>query len=153
MLTAIPKSWFTWDFSLTEGEQPLAEIDMSWWREKGVLSIAGAPWRVYREAPCSGAFILEGEGGVVARAVKPSSFTRRMVIEYANTRYELRPAGIFTRQFLLLSGSSPVGRLSPASLWTRRMNIELPPGLPLPLRTFIVWLTLLLWKRDADAAG
>jgi hypothetical protein len=38
-------------------------------------------------------------------------------------------------------------------LLCRRMNIDLPEELPLPARAFIVWLTVILWKRDADAAG
>jgi hypothetical protein len=33
------------------------------------------------------------------------------------------------------------------------MNIDLPENLPLPVRAFVIWLTVLLWKREAQAAG
>ena len=64
MLTAIPRHWFSWDFALTDGEKPLADIDISWWRENGELTIFNVPYRVYREAPLMGAFILESSGAV-----------------------------------------------------------------------------------------
>ncbi len=30
MLNAIPKSWFSWDFTVLEGSQPVADIAVSW---------------------------------------------------------------------------------------------------------------------------
>ena len=153
MLTAIPRHWFSWDFALTDGEKPLADIDISWWRENGELTISNVPYRVHREAPVMGAFILESSGAVIARAEKPNAFSRRMVIEYADVRYELKPSFVFSRRFHLISGTTIVGTLSPSGLLSRQMNIDLSDDLPLPVGVFIVWLTLILWKRDWDAAG
>lgn len=153
MLTAIPRHWFSWDFSLTDGEKPIADIDISSWREKGELTISNVPYSVYREAPLMGAFILESSGAVIARAEKPNAVTRRMVIEYDDVRYELKPAFVLSRKFHLISGTTIAGTLSPNGLWSRRMNIDMSDDLPLTVRVFIVWLTLILWKRDWDAAG
>ena len=58
-LAAIPKGWFAKAFRVMEGTRQVAEIDMSWWREQGVLTIEGVPYRVYREKLMSGDFILE----------------------------------------------------------------------------------------------
>ena len=38
-----------------------------------------------------------------------------------------------------------------AGFLSRLMNVELPDDLPLPIRALVVWLTLLLWKRDSEA--
>jgi hypothetical protein len=152
MLTAAPRSWFSWDFTLAAGEERLAEIDISWWREKGVLTIANKPYRVYREAPLIGAFVMESDGIVLARAEKPSALRRRMLVEHAGTRYELKPLRSFSRDFQLLAGTEVVGTLSASGLLSRRMNIALPEELPLPVRVFVVWLTVILWKRDFEAA-
>jgi hypothetical protein len=54
VLTAIPKSWFSWDFTVADQGRPIADIGVSWWREKGRIS---------------GPFVLENHDGVVARAI------------------------------------------------------------------------------------
>ena len=38
--------------------------------------------------------------------------------------------------------------------WTsRKARVELPDELPLPVRVFVLWLVLLMWKRESDAAA
>lgn len=62
VLDAVPKHWFSWDFTVMEGSTPLADIDVSWWREKGELTVQGTPYKVYREGLMSGAFLLDQRG-------------------------------------------------------------------------------------------
>lgn len=76
MLKAIPKNWFSWDFTVIEDSTPVAEIAVSWWREKGELTVRGSAYRVYREGPMWGAFVLESGGAILARAEKPSALRR-----------------------------------------------------------------------------
>ena len=38
-------------------------------------------------------------------------------------------------------------------MWSRRATAMLPDTLPLPVRLFVLWLAVLVWKRDADAAA
>ena len=153
MLTANPQSWFSWDFTLAMNGESVADIDLSSWREKGALTVAKSTYRVYREGLCSGAFVLEFDGAVVARAHKPSAWTRRLVLDFGGAQFELKPRSAFTRGFQLLKGEQLVGTLLPANVLTRKINVELPEELPLQIRAFIVWLTVLLWKRDASAAA
>lgn len=153
MLKAIPTSWFSWDFTVTDGTQPVANIDISWWREKGELTVQGAAYQVYREGLMSGAFILEKGGAVMARAEKPSAFRRSFIIEHAGRQYTLRAKAALGREFLLLEGEREVGSISPEGIFTRRASVALPESLPLPVRVFITWLTVILWKREAQAAA
>ena len=151
MLTAIPRHWFSWDVTLFEKDRSLAEIDMSAWREKGEVTVANTTYRVFREGLFSGDFVLEGNGLVVARAEKPSATTRRVVLTFGSTHFELKPRfTLFSRTFNLLAGRQVVGTLSPRGFLSRRMDIELSEDLPLPIKVFVVWLTVLLWKRDSD---
>jgi hypothetical protein len=53
----------------------------------------------------------------------------------------------------LFKGETIVGNLSPASWLNRKLDVELPEDLPILIKAFVVWLTVLLWKRDADAAA
>jgi hypothetical protein len=151
MLQIVPTSWWSWDVKVSDEARPVADIAMSWWREKGALAIDGARYRVYREAPLSGAFVLAGAGGVLARAEKPSVFRREFVVRHAGREYTLRPRSMFRRAFVLLDGSREVGSLAPQSAFTRKAAADLPHDLPLPVRAFIVWLILVSWRRAQDS--
>lgn len=153
MLQAVPKHWYSWDYTVFDGQHPIAELDVSWWREKGILTIDGIAHRVYREGIMSGAFLLELDSEIVARAEKPSPLTRRIVMQCGGSTYTLAPRYPFGRSFRLVDPAGIIGTLSPRGILSRRMNIDLPAGLPLAVRVFVVWLTVILWKRDSDAAA
>ncbi len=153
MLTVIPKSWFSWDFSVIERSRAVAEIDVSWWREKGVLTVDGIDYMVYREGLMSGAFILELEGAVLAHAKKPNAFRRAFIIEYAGKQYTLRAKSAFQSTFLLLDGDREIGTLSPKGVFTRRATVDFPEEIPLPAKVFIIWLAVILWKRESDSSA
>jgi len=100
-----------------------------------------------------GAFILESSGSIMARAEKPSAFRRSFIIDYRDKQYTLRAASALRRSFLLLDGDIKIGSLSPEGIFTRRTSVDLPAELPLPVKVFIIWLTVILWKRDSNSAA
>ncbi len=153
MLKAIPNHWFSWDFTVMEGSQSVADIDVSSWREKGLLTVQGVTYEVYREGLMSGAFILESAGSVLARAEKPSAFRRSFIIEHVGRQYTLCATSAFRREFLLSEDSREIGSLSPEGIFTRRTRVDLPEELPLPVKVFIIWLSIILWKRESDSAA
>jgi hypothetical protein len=151
MLRVVPTHWYSWDVTVTDTSRPVADMTMSWWREKGALTIDGSTYRLYREAPMSGAFLLEQAGSVLARAEKPSIFRREFVVRHAGREYTLRPRSIWGRAFVLLAGPRQVGSIAPKSTFTRHADADLPPDLPLPVRMFIVWLTMISWRRQQSS--
>jgi hypothetical protein len=153
MLKVIPKSWFSWDFYITDGASPLAEIDVSLWREKGVIMFRDSTYEVRREGLMSGAFLLESEGALLARAEKPSAFRRAFEVEFGERFYILRAESAFRRKFLLMDGDREVGRLSPDGIFTRRATADFPESIPLPVKVFLIWLVVILWKRQSDNAA
>lgn len=153
MLMAVPQNWYSWNFTLTDQGKPLADLRLSSWIEKGVLTIANQAYHVYREGSLTGAFVLESKGAVLARAEKPSAFSRHMLIDYAGVSYVLEPRSLLSRHFELMSGTKIVGRLSPTHFWSRSMKITLNDELELPGRVFVVWLGIILWRRDYQAAA
>jgi hypothetical protein len=152
MLTATPRNVFSSNFTLRSEDEPLAELNRSSLLEKGTIEVANTTYRVYREGLLSGAFVLETNGRVCARAEKPSAMTRRIVIDAEDIQLELRPRSTLSRSFQLLKGGVVVGTLSPSGFLSRRMNVELSETLSLPVKAFVVWLTVLLWNRD-DSGG
>ncbi|MBK7285311.1 MAG: hypothetical protein IPI83_14220 [Sphingomonadales bacterium] len=71
MLTAIPRHWFSWNFTLLDGGLPFGELGMAMWREKGGFTISNTVYRISRERLFSGGFVLESNGVVIATARKP----------------------------------------------------------------------------------
>ncbi|MGE5528303.1 MAG: hypothetical protein ACM3X6_04075 [Patescibacteria group bacterium] len=59
----------------------------------------------------SGAFILASSGTVLARAEKPGAFRRAFMVEHTDSRYTLRAASVFGREFLLIDGGLAVGSI------------------------------------------
>ena len=90
---------------------------------------------------------------MLARAEKASVFRHTLVIRHAGREYTLRHRSIFRQAFVLLDGSREIGSIVPEGIFTRKAAVDLPPDLALPLRLFIVWLTVMSWRQDAAAAG
>ena len=151
MLQIAPTHWYSWDVTVSDESRPVADIATSWWREKATLTINGATYRVYREALMSGAFVLEQAGSVLARAEKPSIFRREFEIRHAGRTYTLRRRSLFQRAFVLVDGSRQVGSIAPKNAFTRKAAADLPQDLPLPVRLFIVWLTVISWRREQSS--
>jgi len=150
VLTLAPRNWFTWNFAVLDGKRLLADIHFSSWRERGVLTIEGVDYSVYRESML-GDFLLEQSGSVLARAEKPSAFRRSFIIKYKERSYTLQAESAFRRAFVLLDGDHEIGSIVPESAWTRQAAVTLPDNWPLPVKSFAIWLTLLHWRRDASS--
>jgi hypothetical protein len=152
-MKAIPHSVFSWNFTIADGPRTLARLETSPWREKGALTIAGVVYRAYREGFMAGDFIVESDGTELARATKPSAFRRSFVITHDGMEYTLTARSAFRREFVLLQGERRIGSISPDGLFTRKANVDLPDIMPLPLKAFVVWLAILLWRRQTQNSG
>jgi hypothetical protein len=153
MLTLIPKSWFSWDFRVTDNSGDIALIDRHWFREDASFSINGRSFDVRRTSLVRGTFALEHAGVTVAEARKPSSFRRAFDITTATDHYRLEAANIFGRAFVLSHDGIPVGGVRPTSFIGRSATAQFPERLPREIQLFIVFLVLVLWRRAADAAA
>ena len=146
-LQIAPTRWYSWDVTVSDESGPLADIATSWWREQGAFSIDGETYRARREGVLSGDFVVEGPDGVIARAEKTSIFRREFLIRHDGRSYTLRPRSMWGRAFVLLTGTQEIGSLAPKSLFSRKAAASLPDDLPLPVRAFVVWLTMIMWRR------
>jgi hypothetical protein len=153
VLQLVPESWLTWNFDVLENNRKLAEIKTSTLPESGKLSIEGSHFRAYREGMFSGEFFLEKDGQTIARAQKPSALLNSFNIEYSDRRYTLKKESWVGRSFVLLQGDLEVGSIRPEGFLRRKAAVSLPEDMPIPIQVFVVWLTILLWKREADAGA
>jgi hypothetical protein len=65
----------------------------------------------------------------------------------------LRAKSALRRAFILLEGSREIGAISPEGIFSRRAAVDLPEEMPLPVKIFITWLAVILWKRASGGAG
>ena len=151
-LKAIPRKWWSWTFSVFNDGREIAELSFACLREGGGLRFCDSIYRIYRQGMFSGSFILETNGQITAYAEKPSVLHRSFTVHHAGKTYILEAESAFRRKFVLRNADSVTGSISPEKACARDARIDLPTELPLPVRLFMVWLTLLLWKRDADSA-
>lgn len=148
VLTLQPRNWFTWNFSVLDGERSLAYVHLSSWRDAGTLSVEGVEYVISRET-LLGDFLLQQSGSVLARATKPSMFRRSFIIRFKERSYTLQAQSAFRRAFVLLDGAQKeIGSIVPTSMWTRKSVVTLPDDWPLAVKSFAMWLTIVHWKRD-----
>ncbi|HEX2206805.1 MAG TPA: hypothetical protein VHG93_03930 [Longimicrobium sp.] len=153
MIEAVPTSWFSGDYLLQQPHGTVAELDVSAWREKAEFEVQGGRYRLSREGMRSGAFVLESQGQMLARAVKPSAFRARFEVQFAGRTYELRRGGWASSSFGVFAGHQQVGSVRRAGVFSRRAYIDLPDDWPLAAQVFIFWLALVIWNRERAAAS
>ena len=153
MLQLVPESWLTWNFGVLENDHQVAQIKTSTLQESGAFSIDGASYRAYREGMCSGEFLLEQNSHTIARAQKPSAFLNSFNIEYSDRSYTLKKESLLGRSFVLLQGDLEVGSIHRKSILNRKAAVSLPETMPMPVQVFVMWLAILLWRREANAGA
>jgi hypothetical protein len=151
-MTVVPRRWYSWDFSVTSGDRTVAVLDLASWRERAEIMIGDVTHRVFRERALGGDFIIEANGRELARATKASAFWPTMIVHYGGKDYTLRKPSMWRRAFALMDGERQIGTIAPESAWTRRAVAELPDW-PVPIQAFVIWLVVILWKRDAESAA
>ena len=153
MLHATPHGIFSWDFTLSKDGVALAEIDMSWFRERAEVKIGEQTYTVYRESVMQGTFALQSGDQVLAQAQKVGAFTRAFEVNFAGRQLELKALSAWKRQFGLFENGAQIGHIGPTNWLRRKAVIDLPGDIPLPVQVFLFWLVVILWRRAAGSAA
>lgn len=150
-LRAVPRSFFSWDYRILEGDEEIALVDVAWLRERARFSLAGEEYRIHREGVARGRWFLRSGDRVLASAEKPSALRRVFEVTITDRRFTLRPARPLSRRFVLLHGSREKGSIEPEGALSRKARIDLPSDLPQAVRIFLSFLVMALWKRVASS--
>lgn len=148
-LSMVPKRWYSWDFTVMSGDRTIADLDLSAWRERAEIRIGDVTHRVFRESAL-GDFVIEAGDRELARATKTSFFTHTVIVHADGKDYTLLKPTIWRRGFALMDGDRQIGSIAPERLWSRRAVADLPADWPVPIKSFVIWLVLILWKREAN---
>lgn len=153
MLTARPQRIFSSRFELHDDDGTVGDLKMSNLRESAKAVVNGRQLTFYRDGFLRGPYLLEADGKLIAKAMKPSFLRANFEISFGNARCELKKKGLFRSAFEVLAEGRVVGKVERKSVWKRSAQIDLPPEWPDALSTFILWLGLVMWKREAAAAA
>jgi hypothetical protein len=156
MLRAVSDGWFSYDFTVFDRSgTTVARADLANWRETAKLEVGGTHYQAHRQGWRSKEFVLEKEDGrVVAMAEKPSAWKDRFVFEHGGNRYELKKESAWRSAFVLSrDGIGLVGSVRRKGFFNREWIVDVPEELPLEMRVFVVWLVVILWKREDSSAA
>ncbi len=142
---------WSWRFNVRASPGPDVELNVSL-RERCGFRLGSARYEFRAKGILHRTFDLL-EGDTVIATAKASNLRRTFDIEHRGRRLTLKAKGIFRRTFLLLEGDDLLGTITPTSLLWYRAIAELPESIPAPGQLFIVWLVLVMWKREVAAAG
>ncbi len=152
MLTAIPKSLFSWDFEIRDGDTLLGQLSSSWFSENGSFESGGITWKLGRESWFHGIFFLKHGERKLAAAEKSSAFYRSFQVTFDHEHFTWQAETALNRAFVLRKGSHVIGSMRPKSMFTREASIELPEELSLERKVFLAWLAILLWRRAHNSS-
>jgi hypothetical protein len=151
VLTAIPHGTFKNGFDLVDAAgRGVATFRGSAWRENGEIISGDGRWRFRRDGGRH--FTLEGPGGFVAEATKPSMWSGRWQVAIGSETYELAKRTWLSRTFEL-RGRSTLGEVRPHGGFSSKADVDLPAELSPPLQAFVVAVVLTLWRREQAAAA
>ncbi len=153
ILTARPTGWISWDFHVLDGEREVTTVDLSRLRERGAFSWDGEQYILHRESALRGVFVLENGGRVLAKAEKASFLSRRFEVTAGHRRMTFRAASPWRRQFVLHHGARQIGSLRPVRLLARTVTLDFPDDLGVPVKVFLLFLAVIMWRRAAAAAA
>jgi hypothetical protein len=147
-----PHGTFKNGFDLVDDAgRELGSFHGSAWRERGEISADGQLAGFRRDG--GRRFALDGPGGELAVARKPSAWSGRWVVETGDREYELVKRSWLSRSFELRSGDQAVGSVHPKGVFSGKAAVHLPAELPPAVQVFVVAVVLTLWRRESAAAG
>ncbi|MCU0571118.1 MAG: hypothetical protein MUF49_31705 [Oculatellaceae cyanobacterium Prado106] len=148
VLQVTPNHWLTWNCRVVAQRQSVATLRFSNWGEAGELNIQNYLYQLYREDRLSKNYYLADQLKCIAIAQKPNPLFRQFFVKEGDRRYELKATSAIGRQFILQEYGQIIGSLYPAHCLSRKVIVDLPESIPLSVKLFMVWLMLLLWKRQ-----
>jgi hypothetical protein len=140
-------------YGISRDGAPVAEIDCSGMWERATITVGGAGYAAAREGKMSGAFYLEANGVRLASAEKPSAMHRLFTVQVGGRTLTLQAASAFGRAFVLTEHEAQIGSIAPLGWFTRKCKAELPDDLALEIQAFLIWLVIVLWRRQQQAAA
>ncbi len=154
MISAIQQGCLGKRFSLVRNGEVVAQLTLSTFRDRAELDEGGREARFFRDRESKGRpFVLETAGARIASARKPSLFCERIDLVIGERPCTLEKPSLWRRTYVLYDDGAEVGRIVPRSWWKKTADIDLPENWPVALQAFVLWLVVVMWRRQDAARG
>ncbi len=144
MLYARAKSWFSWSFTVYDGNAPVAHVEKKPFKKGVVCRTESKEYMMHRRSWKGREYLLSSGEEVLCRAVATGFFRITFDIHLSDKRLFLRADSGWNHNYTLCDDFGEVGYIRSGSVFTRDATLDLPDTLPLEVKTFIFWLT---WQR------
>lgn len=142
------------EFTISQDGVELVKIEVSWFRPMAKVKIDKQTYTVYRKRFLQDVYVLESESCPLARAQwEASTRAFEVYVYFADRRLELRELSAWKNQFGLFESGAQIGDISPTSWWGRKVVIDLPGDIPIPVQVFLFWIVTDLWWRESPVGG
>jgi heat shock protein HtpX len=138
-------------FTISEDEILLTELEITPSQYRGAWTLGLERWEVYGDPGLFGLtreYYMEANGELRGRAHKSNFLSAGHVVQFEGQTYSLEKESIFLRQFTLRQEGQSLGAIYPELPVKMTAVAELPAALPVPLKIFLIFLTLLWWSGD-----
>lgn len=147
MLEAVPRRLFSWDFIVFDKGKPVGHFHLSWFSNVVNIAVEKQSFRAMYTKKTKWSFTLNGAREGLAYAERSSDFYYTFDIHYGLERFTLSEEIPHTRVYALKKGDRKIGRIAPRSMFSRWAMVDLPAYLPIPVRVFMILLTLVFWRK------
>ncbi len=150
VLSHVPQlSKLSQEFTISEGETLLTELNITFSQYSGAWTLGLERWEVYCDPGLIGLtreYYLEANGELRGRAHKRGFLSATHVVRFGGQTYTLEKESVFLRQFTLRQDGQSLGAIYPELPVKVTAVAELPAAIPLPLKIFLIFLSLLWWS-------
>jgi hypothetical protein len=131
----------------------VATLSAARWKEAATVTIGTEEW-VFAKArrELTGRRAADPEGTVRLRARPVSAWKSTWELALDGTTAQLRPASRWKGTYALERDGRVIGEPGSTGGWSRRPTVR-ADDLPLHQQVFVLWVQLLVQRREAAAAG
>ena len=145
-----PKSLFAARYyTLTRDGAAIGQIDCGGIRQPAAIVIGDTTFRPARDGVLRTTYHLDGNGARLASAVPAGAAFRRFTVQADARTYALAVTSWTGRRFTLTENGTAVGTIARTGFFTTKCSADLPDDLPLGMQAFLIWLVIIIWRRQA----
>lgn len=149
---ARPRRLLSSFYDLERDGVPMGEVQVAWFGRSSRMTVDLTEYDVHRLGALDWELRRAGLADVVARFGRSGAFAARHEITWDGNTLAVRPALLRFRFDLEMDGEV-VGTARPAHLFTNRLLVELPDGLPAFVAGLVVWTVVRMRRASSAAAG
>lgn len=148
-MTAEPQDALARRYRLLADGATITEITFPALGPSTATPIGGQTYRLRRSGVLRDHFTLEADrgGAEIASITQRDPLRREFAVEVGARRLMLSATSPLHSDYHLLEDGRRVGEVRPRGALRHGAEADLPDALPLEARVFVLWVTLLLWRR------